>query len=96
MATWPHQAPPRRRRYHVGDCIERRPKLFPDHGIDLPKLVVQLGPADAQSDGVPGGGLLLSRPPRLKSVALLLDQAGKLVGAGNGDAQGLQWLVMAL
>ena len=28
--------------------VNRRPQVFADHGIDLSKLVVQLGPADAQ------------------------------------------------
>jgi hypothetical protein len=64
--------------------VNRRPQLFLDHGIDLPKLVVQLGPENAQSDGVPEGGLLLSQPPRVKSDAPL-DQAGKLVGVEDGD-----------
>ena len=31
-----------------GDCLNLRPQLLPDHGIDLPKLAFQLGLADAQ------------------------------------------------
>jgi hypothetical protein len=36
--------------------------LLPDHGIDLPKLAVQLGAADAQRHWLSNGGLFLPEP----------------------------------
>ncbi|MCF7730108.1 MAG: hypothetical protein K9N23_00395 [Akkermansiaceae bacterium] len=58
--------------------------------MDLPKLVIQLGSADAQRHGMPDGGLLLFQPSGFESVTTPLDQAGKLVSAGDGDGERLQ------
>ncbi len=70
-----------------GCCVNRRPKLVPDHGIDLPKLVVQLGPADTQRHGLTDGGLFLPEPLAFTRVAAPSDQAGNLVDAEDGDGQ---------
>ncbi len=75
-----------------GGCFNRRPQLLPDHGIDLLKLVVQLGAADAQCHGLSDGGLFLPEPLAFTRVAAPSDQAGKLVGTEDGDGQRSQLL----
>ncbi|MFM2171514.1 MAG: hypothetical protein RI957_1743 [Verrucomicrobiota bacterium] len=49
--------------------INRRPQVFADHGIDLPKFVVQWGRADAQRHGLSDGGFFLPRPLAFARVA---------------------------
>jgi hypothetical protein len=43
--------------------------VFADHGIDLPKFVVQWGRADAQRHGLSDGGFFLPRPLAFARVA---------------------------
>ena len=76
--------------HKLGGSIDRRSQLLPDHGIDLPKLVVQLGPEDAQRHGMPDGSLFNSGLPALDWVGCPDDQSGKFVSTGGGDGERLQ------
>jgi hypothetical protein len=79
-----------------GGCFNRRPQLIPDNGIDLLKLVVQLGATGAQADGVPDDCLFLPERLAFTWVAAPSDQPGKLVGAEDGDGQRAQLAVDAV
>lgn len=79
-----------------GGGFNRRPQVFADHGIDLPKLVVQLGTADAQRHGLSDGGLFLPERLAFTRVAAPADQAGTLVGAEDDDGQRSQLAVDAV
>ncbi len=79
-----------------GGGLNRRPQLLPDHGIDLSKFAFQLGPADAQCHWLSDGGLFLPEPLAITRVAAPSDQAGKLVGAEDGDGQRSQLAVDAV